>query len=94
MLVIMRIFRTYARAYADDLDAVLAPLTTVTGEPITNRLTMPNGLELASVGRPWIRRSPCRRVHIRWAGSVKAVLAWQRRRSMGQMPSAGLGCGA
>lgn len=47
----MRIFRTYARAYAGDLDAVLAPLTTVTGEPISTRFTMPNGLELATVGR-------------------------------------------
>ncbi|MGV9249291.1 hypothetical protein [Streptomyces sp. NPDC003710] len=46
----MRIFRTYARAYANDLDAVLAPLTTVTGEPISTRFTMPNGLELAMVG--------------------------------------------
>lgn len=51
LLVIMRIFRTYARAYANDLDAVLAPLTTVTGEPISTRFTMPNGLELATVGR-------------------------------------------
>lgn len=47
----MRIFRTYARAYADDLDAVLAPLTAVTGEPFSTRFTMPNGLELATVGR-------------------------------------------
>ncbi|AEW99804.1 hypothetical protein SCATT_p16110 (plasmid) [Streptantibioticus cattleyicolor NRRL 8057 = DSM 46488] len=51
LLVIMRIFRTYARAYADDLDAVLAPLTTVTGEPVSTRFTMPNGLELATVGQ-------------------------------------------
>lgn len=51
LLVIMRIFRTCARAYADDLDAVPAPLTTVTGEPISTRFTMPNGLELATVGR-------------------------------------------
>ncbi|MFR0356931.1 VOC family protein [Streptomyces sediminimaris] len=49
--VIMRIFRTYARAYADDLDAVLAPLATVTGEPVGSRFAMPNGLELATVGR-------------------------------------------
>lgn len=51
LLVIMRIFRTYARAYGDDLDAVLAPLTTVTGEPVSTRFTMPNSLELATVGR-------------------------------------------
>lgn len=51
LLVIMRIFRTYARAYADDLEPVLAPLTTVAGEPISTRFTMPNGLELATVGR-------------------------------------------
>ncbi|AQW50384.1 hypothetical protein SHXM_03847 [Streptomyces hygroscopicus] len=47
----MRIFRTYARVYATDLDAALAPLTALTGEPITTRFTMPNGLELATVGR-------------------------------------------
>lgn len=47
----MRIFRTYARAYADDLDEVLATLTAATGEPISTRFTMPNGLELATVGR-------------------------------------------
>ncbi|MFF0645026.1 hypothetical protein ACFYVV_15610 [Streptomyces tendae] len=50
LLTIMRIFRTYARAYANDLDAVLAPLTTVAGEPVSTRFTMPNGLELATVG--------------------------------------------
>lgn len=47
----MRIFRTYARAYADDLDPVLAPLTAAAGEPVSMRFTMPNGLELAAVGR-------------------------------------------
>ncbi|MFE9611798.1 hypothetical protein [Streptomyces sp. NPDC006012] len=47
----MRIFRTYARVYATDLDAVLAALSTVTDEPITSRFTMPNGLELAAVGQ-------------------------------------------
>lgn len=47
----MRIFRTYARAYANDLDAVLVPLTAVTGEPVSTRFTMPNGLELATVGQ-------------------------------------------
>lgn len=48
---IMRIFRTYARAYAHDLDAVLVPLTAVTGEPVSTRFTMPNGSELATVGQ-------------------------------------------
>ncbi|WP_246585866.1 VOC family protein [Streptomyces yatensis] len=47
----MRIFRTYARVYAADLDAALAPLSAVTGEPITTRFTMPNGLELATIGQ-------------------------------------------
>ena len=47
----MRIFRTYARVYATDMDTALAPLSAVTGEPITTRFTMPNGLELATVGR-------------------------------------------
>lgn len=47
----MQIFRTYARVYATDLDAVLAPLSTVSDEPITSRFTMPNGLELAVVGQ-------------------------------------------
>ncbi|GAA0644423.1 hypothetical protein GCM10009548_06660 [Streptomyces malaysiensis subsp. malaysiensis] len=51
MLVGMRIFRTYARVYAADLDAVLASLGTVTGEPVTTRFTMPNGLELAAIGQ-------------------------------------------
>ncbi len=47
----MRILRTYARAYVDDLDAALASFTAVTGEPPDTRFTMPNGLELATVGR-------------------------------------------
>ncbi|MFG3022384.1 hypothetical protein ACGFZQ_28185 [Streptomyces sp. NPDC048254] len=51
LLVSMRILRTYARVYATDLDAVLAPLSTVADEPITSRFTMPNGLELAAVGQ-------------------------------------------
>jgi hypothetical protein len=49
--MIMRVFRTYARVYTDDLNAVLPGLTAVTGEPISIRFAMPNGLELASVGR-------------------------------------------
>lgn len=51
MPVVMRILRTYARVYADNLDAVLAPLSAVTGEPVTTRFSMPNGLELATIGR-------------------------------------------
>jgi hypothetical protein len=47
----MRIFRTYARVYTTDLNAVLAPLSTATDEPITSRFRMPNGLELAAVGQ-------------------------------------------
>jgi hypothetical protein len=47
----MRIFRTYARVYADSLDAVLTPLHAVTGEPVGARFSMPNGLELATIGR-------------------------------------------
>lgn len=44
-------------------------------------------------GRYWTWRRPRRRVSIRWVGSVKAVLAWQRLRSRDQMPSTGLSCG-
>lgn len=47
----MRILRTYARVYADDLDAVLTSMQAVTGEPVSGRFSMPNGLELATVGR-------------------------------------------
>jgi hypothetical protein len=47
----MRILRTYARVYADNLDAVLAPLNAVAGEPVAARFSMPNGLELATIGR-------------------------------------------
>lgn len=50
----MRILRTYARAYVesvDALDAALATMTAVTGESIATRFSMPNGLELASIGR-------------------------------------------
>ncbi|BBB01167.1 hypothetical protein RVR_8441 [Actinacidiphila reveromycinica] len=47
----MRIFRTYARVYAADLDAVVGPLAALSGEPVTSRFAMPNGLELAAVGR-------------------------------------------
>ncbi|WP_194896808.1 VOC family protein [Catenulispora pinisilvae] len=47
----MRVFRTYARVYAADLDPVLAAMQAVTGESVATRFSMPNGLELASVGR-------------------------------------------
>lgn len=46
----MRVLRTYARAYAPDLDEALTPLINVTGEPVDSRFSMPNGLELATVG--------------------------------------------
>ena len=47
----MRVYRTYARVYADNVDAVIAPLSAVTGEPVATRFSMPNGLELATIGR-------------------------------------------
>ncbi|MCF3961701.1 VOC family protein [Streptomyces fuscigenes] len=47
----MRILRTYARVYVADLDAALPQLGGLAGEPVTSRFTMPNGLELAAVGR-------------------------------------------
>jgi hypothetical protein len=47
----MRIFRTYARVYAGDMDAALMSLAEVTGEPAGARFSMPNGLELATIGR-------------------------------------------
>jgi hypothetical protein len=47
----MRILRTYARIYAADLDAAAEPLSQATGQPITSRFALPNGLELAAVGR-------------------------------------------
>jgi predicted enzyme related to lactoylglutathione lyase len=47
----MFVLRTYARVYTDDLDAVLASLTKITGESVSSRFKMPNGLELAAVGR-------------------------------------------
>ena len=46
----MRVLRTYARADASDLDEVLGPLATATGEPPGGRFTMPDGLELAAKG--------------------------------------------
>ena len=47
----MQVFRTYARVYTRDLDAVLTPMSAVTGEPVVTRFSMPNGLELGAVGR-------------------------------------------
>lgn len=47
----MRILRTYARVYAADLDAAAEPLSLATGQPVTSRFALPNGLELATVGR-------------------------------------------
>lgn len=46
----MRVLRTYARAYASNLDEALGALSSVTGRPAGMRFTMPNGLELAAVG--------------------------------------------
>lgn len=50
MLLIMRILRTYARVYATDPDAALEPLGVATGQSVTSRFALPNGLELATVG--------------------------------------------
>ncbi|TDD87035.1 hypothetical protein E1293_08635 [Actinomadura darangshiensis] len=47
----MRVFRTYSRVYAADLEAVLASLTAVSGEPVSTRFRLSDGLELATVGR-------------------------------------------
>ncbi|MGP3769816.1 VOC family protein [Streptomyces sp. SDT5-1] len=47
----MRVLRTYARAYATDLDELTTALGTVTGDPVTTRFALPNGLQLAAVGR-------------------------------------------
>jgi len=47
----MRIFRTYARVYTADLDAAVTALTAVTGEPVEGRFAIPDGPELAIVGR-------------------------------------------
>jgi hypothetical protein len=47
----MRILRTYARVCTTDLDSALASLGTTTGEPVTSRFSLPNGLELATLGR-------------------------------------------
>lgn len=47
----MRIYRTYARVYTDNLDTALTGLHAATGEPVGSRFSMPNGLELATIGR-------------------------------------------
>jgi predicted enzyme related to lactoylglutathione lyase len=47
----MKVLRTYARVYTADLDEVVPVLSRVTGQPVGTRFTMPNGLELATVGR-------------------------------------------
>lgn len=47
----MRVFRTYARVYAADADAVLETLAAVSGEPVGVRFSMPQErLELGAVG--------------------------------------------
>ncbi len=43
--------RTYARAYAPDLDQAPGPLTSVTGTPAGTRFSLPDGLQLAAVGQ-------------------------------------------
>jgi hypothetical protein len=48
---IVRILRTYARVYAANLDAVLPVLSRVCAQSVGTRFRMPNGLELATVGR-------------------------------------------
>jgi hypothetical protein len=48
---IMKVLRTYARVYTANLDDVVPALSRVTGQPVGTRFTMPNGLELATVGR-------------------------------------------
>ena len=47
----VRVLRTYARAYAPDLDEALGPLISVTGTPAGIRFSLPDGLQLAAVGR-------------------------------------------
>lgn len=47
----MRIFRTYARIYTQNLDEALMPLQAVAGERVDSRFSLPNGLESATVGR-------------------------------------------
>lgn len=47
----MRVLRTYARVSATSLDDVIPVLSHVTAQPVGTRFTMPNGLELATVGR-------------------------------------------
>ncbi len=49
--VTVRVLRTYARAYAPDLDAALGPLTSVTGTPAGTRFSLPDGPQLAAVGQ-------------------------------------------
>jgi hypothetical protein len=54
----MRVLRTYARVYATDLDAVVPALTRMTGQPVEDRFGLPNGLELATVGRVLVVAGP------------------------------------
>lgn len=49
--MIMQVLRTYGRLYASQLDDIVPTLSRVTGEPVETRFSMPNGLELATVGR-------------------------------------------
>lgn len=47
----MKILRTYARVYAARLDDAVPALSRVTGQPVSSRFRLPNGVELATVGR-------------------------------------------
>lgn len=47
----MQVFRTYARVYTAQLDTLLSVLPDLIGERVETRFSMPNGLELATVGR-------------------------------------------
>src|SRR4051794_29959801 len=55
----MQVLRTYARAYTNSrLDDVLPVLTRATAQPVDTRFAMPNGLELAAVGRVLVVAGP------------------------------------
>jgi len=49
--VIMQVFRSYARVYTAELDTLVSVLASLVGEPVEARFSMPNGLELAMIGR-------------------------------------------
>lgn len=48
----MRVYRTYARVYGRDMDALLDRLAAATGEPVSGRFALPGaGVEVATIGR-------------------------------------------